>query len=65
VQYTYWDYFRNAYANNWGWRIDHVLATSPLVAVCRAAEVDLLPRESPLASDHTILWAEFDTQMLS
>ncbi|HWE00352.1 MAG TPA: exodeoxyribonuclease III, partial [Bryobacteraceae bacterium] len=27
VQYTYWDYFRNALANNWGWRIDHILAT--------------------------------------
>jgi exodeoxyribonuclease-3 len=62
VQYTYWDYFRNAYANNWGWRIDHILATAPLVDVCRAADVDVAPRETPLASDHTVMWAEFDTR---
>lgn len=60
VQYTYWDYFRNAYANNWGWRIDHILVTAPLAAVCRTAEVDEEPRKSAAASDHTLLWAEFE-----
>jgi exodeoxyribonuclease III len=60
VQYTYWDYFRNAFENNWGWRIDHILATAPLAQVCRATDVDLGPRQSPGASDHTIVWAEFD-----
>jgi exodeoxyribonuclease III len=35
VQYTYWDYFRNAFAHNWGWRIDHILATAPFAAACR------------------------------
>ena len=25
VQYTYWDYFRNAFEHNWGWRIDHIM----------------------------------------
>ena len=60
VQYTYWDYFRNAYSNNWGWRIDHILATEPLAAKCLKAEVDLAPREGPGASDHTVMWAEFD-----
>jgi exodeoxyribonuclease-3 len=64
VQYTYWDYFRNALGNNWGWRIDHVLATRPLVRVCRAADVDMIPRQGPTASDHTIVWAEFETQIL-
>lgn len=61
VQYTYWDYFRNAYANNWGWRIDHILTTAPLVGLCRAAEVDVGPREAAAASDHTVVWAEFDS----
>ncbi|MGH9627998.1 MAG: exodeoxyribonuclease III [Bryobacteraceae bacterium] len=61
VQYTYWDYFRNAFANNWGWRIDHILATSPLADVCRAADVDVALRKLPATSDHTIVWAEFDT----
>jgi len=60
VQYTYWDYFRNAFEHNWGWRIDHILATAPLAAACRTAEVDVVPRQGANASDHTIVWAEFD-----
>ena len=61
VQYTYWDYFRNAFAHNWGWRIDHILATAPLVSGCRAIEVDLETRRAPGASDHAVVWAEFDS----
>ena len=60
VQYTHWDYFRNAFEHNWGWRIDHILATAPLAAVCRACDVDLEPRKAPAASDHTVVWAEFE-----
>jgi exodeoxyribonuclease-3 len=60
VQYTYWDYFRNALENNWGWRIDHIMATAPLADVCRATDVDMEPRRAAAASDHTIVWAEFD-----
>lgn len=59
VQYTYWDYFRNAFENNWGWRIDHILATPPLASKCTNADVDLAPRRAPCASDHTVVWAEF------
>jgi exodeoxyribonuclease-3 len=60
VQYTYWDYFRNAFDHNWGWRIDHILATPALAERCRACDVDLEPRKSAAASDHTVLWAEFE-----
>lgn len=60
VQYTYWDYFRNAFENNWGWRIDHILATAPLAAACQATDVDLAPRRASLPSDHTIVWADFE-----
>ncbi len=60
VQYTYWDYFRNAFGNNWGWRIDHILATAPLAARCLEVDVDLVPRQAPAASDHTVVWASFD-----
>jgi exodeoxyribonuclease III len=60
VQYTYWDYFRNAYKNNWGWRIDHILVTAPLADSCKACDVDVKPREAADTSDHTIVWAEFD-----
>jgi exodeoxyribonuclease-3 len=44
IQYTYWDYFRNAVARNFGWRIDHILATAALARRCRRAEVDMGPR---------------------
>jgi exodeoxyribonuclease-3 len=60
VQYTYWDYYGKAFDNNWGWRIDHILATAPLAERCRAAGVDLGPRRMIDPSDHTVAWAEFD-----
>ncbi len=60
LQYTYWDYFRNAFEHNWGWRIDHIMATAPLAERCTAAGVDLDPRRAEGASDHTVAWAEFD-----
>jgi exodeoxyribonuclease III len=60
VQYTYWDYYRNAFEHNWGWRIDHILATAPLAERCVRAEVDLEPRKGTGASDHTVMWAEFE-----
>ena len=60
VQYTYWDYYRKAFEHNWGWRIDHILATAPLASNCRASDVDLAPRKAAETSDHTVLWAEFE-----
>ncbi len=60
VQYTYWDYFRNAFERDFGWRIDHILATSVLADRCRSAEIDMGPRKLKGASDHTIVWAAFE-----
>lgn len=60
IQYTYWDFFRDHFANNRGWRLDHILATKPLNDTCTHFEVDLEPRKSPEPSDHTVVWAEFD-----
>src|SRR5262249_44195636 len=60
VQYTYWDYYRNALERNFGWRIDHILATAPLADRCLRCEVDMGPRKANGASDHTIVWAEFN-----
>jgi exodeoxyribonuclease-3 len=59
VQYTYWDYFRNAFERNLGWRIDHILATNVLAERCHTVEVDMAARKVAEASDHTIVWAEF------
>ena len=64
VQYTYWDYFRRALENNWGWRIDHILATEALAAHCTRCDVDMEPRRAEAASDHTIIWAEFDSSVV-
>jgi exodeoxyribonuclease-3 len=59
-QYTFWDYRRpDAVEANRGWRIDHILATSPLAKHCIKVEVDMKPRKSPTPSDHTVVWAEF------
>jgi len=60
VQYTYWDYYRNALQRNFGWRIDHILATPPLAKRCRVAEVDMAARSVKGCSDHTVVWAEFE-----
>ena len=63
VQYTYWDFFRNAFERNFGWRIDHIMATrSVMAARCHTAEVDMAARAGKVASasDHTVVWAEFE-----
>ena len=59
-QYTYWDFFRDHFQRDRGWRIDHILATEPLAEKLLRVEVDLEPRRAPSPSDHTVVWAEFD-----
>ena len=59
-QYTFWDYRApSSVEANKGWRIDHILATKPLVGKCLNVEVDVGPRRAKDPSDHTFLWAEF------
>lgn len=59
-QFTFWDYLRpDNIEKNKGWRIDHILATPPLVSKCKEVAVDIDPRRAPKASDHTVVWAEF------
>lgn len=59
--FTFWDY-RIPYAlkRGLGWRIDHILATSPIA--CRSTDcwVDVEPRKKEKPSDHTVIVAEFD-----
>jgi exodeoxyribonuclease-3 len=60
-QFTFWDYRApSSLEANKGWRIDHILATAPLVEKCLRVEVDVEPRRAKDPSDHTFLWAEFD-----
>ncbi len=64
-QFTFWDYRarpggKSSLEANLGWRIDHILATTPMLERLKAVDVDMEPRRQPRASDHTVLWAEFD-----
>jgi exodeoxyribonuclease-3 len=56
--YTFWDYFRNAWARNAGLRIDHLLLSPSLVDGLIAADVDRQVRGWEKASDHAPAWIE-------
>lgn len=56
--YTYWDYFRNAYARNAGLRIDHFLLSPPLKSKLLSAGVDRNVRGWEKTSDHAPVWIE-------
>lgn len=56
--YTFWDYFRNAYARNAGLRIDHFLLSPPLQNRLTAAGVDSAVRGWEKSSDHAPVWIE-------
>jgi len=58
--YTFWDYFRNAYARNAGLRIDHVLLNAPLAKRLVAAGVDREVRGWEKSSDHAPVWVEIE-----
>jgi exodeoxyribonuclease-3 len=56
--YTFWKYFRNAFARNAGLRIDHFLLSPAIADLLVAAEVDLEARGWEKASDHAPVWIE-------
>ena len=56
--YTFWDYFRNAWARDAGLRIDHLLVSPPLAKRLVAADVDREVRGWEKASDHAPVWIE-------
>lgn len=56
--YTFWDYFRNAYARNAGLRIDHLLLSPDLAGRLVAAGVDREVRSWEKTSDHAPTWIE-------
>ncbi len=59
--YTFWDYrIPNAFKRKMGWRIDYILATSPVAEKSKACWIDTKPRLLPKPSDHTFLVADFD-----
>src|SRR5262245_20981311 len=56
--YTFWDYFRNAYARDAGLRIDHLLLNAPAARRLEAAGVDRNVRGWERPSDHAPTWVE-------
>ena len=56
--YTFWKYFRNAFARDAGLRIDHLLLSPPIAGRLRAAGVDRAARGGEHASDHAPAWIE-------
>jgi exodeoxyribonuclease III len=58
-KFSWWDYRMLAFPKNRGLRIDHLLATSPLMARLAAADVDREARKGKQPSDHAPVWAEF------
>jgi exodeoxyribonuclease-3 len=52
-QFTFWDYFRQAFEHNRGIRIDHFLLSPRLADRLVACEIDRGPRAQPKPSDHT------------
>jgi exodeoxyribonuclease-3 len=51
--FTYWDYFRRAFEQNRGIRIDHFLLSPALAEQLEACEIDKGPRAQTKPSDHT------------
>lgn len=56
--YTFWDYFRNAYARNAGLRIDHFLLSPDLAKRLKRAGVNKEVRGWEKSSDHAPVWIE-------
>jgi exodeoxyribonuclease-3 len=56
--YTFWDYFRNAFARNAGIRIDHLLLSPDLAPSLSAAGVDRDIRALEKTSDHAPTWID-------
>jgi exodeoxyribonuclease III len=56
--YTFWKYFRNAFARDAGLRIDHLLLSPSVADRLVAAGVDREVRAREHASDHAPAWVE-------
>jgi exodeoxyribonuclease-3 len=56
--YTFWKYFRNAFARDAGLRIDHLLLSPGVAARLVAAGVDREVRGRERSSDHAPVWIE-------
>lgn len=58
--FSWWDYRAAAFRRNRGLRIDHVLLSHELNALCRASKIDKEPRKADRPSDHAPVWVELE-----
>jgi exodeoxyribonuclease-3 len=58
--YTFWPYWRNAFARDAGIRIDYALLSPSLAKSLKAAGVDRTPRSWEKTSDHAPMWVEIE-----
>jgi exodeoxyribonuclease-3 len=58
--YSWWDYRAAAFRRNLGLRIDHILASDALAALCHGCRIDKGPRRLEQPSDHAPVVADFD-----
>ena len=58
--FSWWDYRMMGFRRNAGLRIDHILLSEPLKAVCSACVIDKGPRRNEQPSDHTPVVATLD-----
>lgn len=57
--FSWWDYRLQAYPRKWGLRIDHILASNPMLALCKSCVIDEMPRTWERPSDHAPVLATF------
>ncbi len=57
-QFTFWDYFRQAFEHNRGIRIDHFLLSPKLAERLKSCEIDRVPRAQERPSDHAPIIVE-------
>ncbi len=57
-QFTFWDYFRQAFEHNRGIRIDHFLLSPKVAERLRSCVIDRGPRAQERPSDHTPIMVE-------
>jgi len=58
--FSWWDYRMGAFRRNMGFRIDHIWATKPIAANCKAILIDRELRKLERPSDHAPVVAEFE-----
>lgn len=58
--FSWWDYRAAGFRRNRGLRIDHVLLSTELNALCRQSKIDKEPRKVERPSDHAPAWVELE-----